>query len=75
VQPLTNLIRRYIGRVEAKYDRIEAGQTNDPGHQTAIGETGASVRKSMGYTKKEIKEMGWTEGSGPNANPNGPDAK
>ena len=67
MHPLTNTIRRYIGRVEAKYDRIEAKQPVDPGHQRAIGETGAAARKSMGYTKQEIKKMGWTDGTGPNA--------
>lgn len=47
---------KWLGRVEAKHDRIEAGQETDKGHQTAQDNLASAVRKEMGWTKKERKE-------------------
>jgi hypothetical protein len=49
--------RRFLGRVEAKYDRIEKGQERDAGHQEAIDNEKKSAQRVMGYSKKERASM------------------
>lgn len=46
---------RFIGRVEAKHDRTEAGQQGDAGHQEAIDNQMSAARKEMGWAKDETK--------------------
>lgn len=47
---------KWLGRVEAKHDLIEAGKKVDQGHQTAQDNLASAVRKGMGWTKKERKQ-------------------
>jgi hypothetical protein len=51
-----NAYSKWLGRVEAKYDMIEAGRAVDQGHQTAQDNLASAVRREMGWTKKERKQ-------------------
>ena len=55
-QVLTGTPRKFLGRVEAKHDRIEKQRPVDNGHQTAIDELRDGVRRDKGWTKPERKQ-------------------
>ncbi|KFY05768.1 hypothetical protein V491_09030 [Pseudogymnoascus sp. VKM F-3775] len=47
---------KWLGRVEAKYDLLEAGKKVDQGHQTALDNLASAVRRENGWTKQERKQ-------------------
>jgi hypothetical protein len=47
---------KFLGRVEAKHDRIEKGKPIDSGHQTAIDDLARGVKADNGWTPKERKQ-------------------
>jgi hypothetical protein len=53
---LTKHSRKFIGRVEAKHDRLSVGQASDQGHQQAIDDQKRAAQNTMGWSKEERKQ-------------------